>query len=93
MRFEIIVLKFFFCYHHYNSLNKKSYKNYRKSYIKESFDYCLNIFFCCPVNVELFQNLRPAATSTQCNDEGEGSVCRCCCFFDECGKQENCTGK
>ena len=41
----------------------------------------------------MFQNPRAAATPTQCNDEGEGSVCRCCCFFNECGRQENCTGR
>ena len=42
---------------------------------------------------ELFQNPRDAATPTQCNRQGEGSVCRCCCFSDECGKLENCLGK
>ena len=42
---------------------------------------------------ELFQNPRDAATPTQCNGEGEGLVCRCCCFSNECEKQENCIGK
>ena len=60
--------------------------------LKKSLTTASKYFFFAIIN-ELFQNPRAVPTPTQCNYFGEVSVCRCCCFSDECGKKENCTGK
>ncbi|XP_076817492.1 collagen alpha-1(XII) chain-like isoform X2 [Clavelina lepadiformis] len=55
------------------------------------FKHCKQPLAC---NNNYIQNDRPAWWPIQCNDKFPNSVCRCCCFEDECNiGHERCFGK